>query len=51
MGAEELTGGRRLLFTLLAFPELQERFEHMKTVVNGAQTEQSCCCCIGNQGG
>lgn len=44
MWAEELAGGHRLFFTLLALPELQEGFEHMETVVNGAQAEQGSCC-------
>lgn len=44
MGAEELAGGHRLFFTLLAFPELQERFEHVETVVNSTEAEQGSRC-------
>lgn len=49
--AEELAGGHRLFFTLLALPELQEWFEHMETVVNSTQAEQGSCCGIWNQRG
>lgn len=51
MWAEELAGSHRLLFTLLALPELQERLEHMETVVDGTQAEQGSRCGVGNQGG
>lgn len=44
MWAEELAGGHGLFFTLLALPELQEGFEHMEAVVNGAQAEQGSRC-------
>lgn len=49
--AEELASGHRLFFPLLALPELQERLEHMETVVNGTQAEQGSRCGIGNQRG
>jgi len=49
--AEELAGGRRLFFTLLALPELQERFEHVETVVNRTEAEQGRRCGVRNKRG
>lgn len=47
--SEELACRHRLLFTLLALPELQERFEHVETVVNSPEAEQSSRCGIRNK--
>lgn len=49
--AEQLAGGYRLFFTLLALPELQQRFQNMETVLNSSQAEQGRRCCVWNQWG
>lgn len=40
MRFQELAGGYRLLIILLAFPILQQRLQHMQTVVNSTRTQQ-----------
>lgn len=40
MRFQELAGGYRLLVILLAFPVLQQRLQHMQTVVNSTRAQQ-----------
>lgn len=40
MGPQQLAAGHQLLLALLALPELQEGFEDVETVVDGAQAQQ-----------
>ena len=51
MWSEQLAGRHRLLLPLLALPEVQQRLEHVQTVVDGPQAEQGRCRGVGDQRG
>lgn len=49
MRTQELAGGYWLLLALLALPKLQQRLEHMQTVVDGTEAEQSSGRSVGDE--
>lgn len=51
MRFQELAGGYRLLIILLAFPVLQQRLQHMQTVVNSTRAQQRSSSGTGDEGG
>lgn len=50
MRFQELAGGNRLLIVLLAFPVLQQRLQHVQTVVNSTRAQQCSCSGTGDEG-
>lgn len=48
---QELAGGYRLLVVLLAFPVLQQRLQHVQTVVDSTRAQQGSSSGTGDEGG